>query len=296
MKVMQVQELAGSTRVVSAEMKRPRADRGEVLVRVRAAGVTRTELDWYPTTHKKSGEARVGAVPGHEFSGEVTEIGEGVEGFVVGQEVYGMNDWFAEGATAEFCVTQPTSLATKPSTLTHEEAAAVPIGALTAWQGLFERAKLQAGETVLVQGGAGAVGLFVVQLAKLHGARVVATASARTLELVARLGADQVIDYRAERFEDRVKDVDVVFDTVGGEMRNRSTAVMRAGGRLISIAADGEVATNPTVRDAYFIVEPRQEQLIEVAKLIDSGKLKVFVDAVVPFEDADKAIDRKSVV
>jgi NADPH:quinone reductase-like Zn-dependent oxidoreductase len=160
---------------------------------------------------------------------------------------------------------------------------------LTAWQGLFDRAKLQTGETVLVQGGAGSVGMFVVQLAKLYGAKVIATASARTLEVVRALGADEVIDYETERFEDRVLDVDVGFDTVGGETRTRTQAVLRRDGRMISIAADGEVTTDPVVRAAYFIVEPKREQMIEVARLLDAGKLRTFVDAAVPIEEAVKA-------
>ena len=270
-------------------MAHPHAGPGEVLVRVCAVGVTRTELVWYPTTHQKNGEARVGAVPGHEFSGVVAEVGEGVTGFATGDAVYGMNDWFADGATAEFCVTQASSLAQKPGTRSHVEAASVPIGALTAWQGLFDRAKLKAGERVLVHGGAGAVGVFAVQLAKRHGAEVIATASAKTLEFVKGLGADAVIDYKAERFEDKVKDVDVVFDTVGGETAVRSLAVMREGGRLISIAAGGEATTDARVREAFFIVEPKQAQLVEVGRLLDEGELNTFVDAVVSLDEADEA-------
>ena len=125
-----------------------------------AAAVTPTELLWYPTTHTKSGTARVRTVPGHEFSGVITAIGKDVQDFEVGDEVYGMNDWFADGATAEFCITLPQNIARKPATLGHEAAASVPIGALTSWQGLIDRAKLEPGERVLVHGGAGAVGLF----------------------------------------------------------------------------------------------------------------------------------------
>ena len=158
----------------------------------------------------------------------IAAVGKNTKGFEVGQEIYGMSDWFVDGATAEFCVTQPQSIAPKPVTLTHEAAATVPIGALTAWQGLFEHAKLQPGERVLVQGGAGAVGLFAVQLAHLHGAHVIATASQKNLQLVAELGADEVIDYKASRFEDRSGKVDVVFDTAGGDALDRSWGVLNA--------------------------------------------------------------------
>jgi NADPH:quinone reductase-like Zn-dependent oxidoreductase len=293
MKAMQVAEGADGLTLRSAEMERPRPGPGEIVVRVCAAGVTTTELLWYPTTHAKGGEQRQRAVPGHEFSGVIAEVGEQVQGVATGQEIYGMNDWFAEGAIAEYCLAKPGDIAPKPATLTHEEAATVPIGGLTAWQGLFDRAKLQPGERVLVHGGAGAVGLFAVQLAHLHGAHVIATTSAKTLSFVRELGADEVIDFKAERFEEKAGDVDVIFDTVGGDTRERSRSILKAGGRLISIAADSEVTTDPVVRAAYFIVEPNQEQLVEVAKMLDGGTLKTFVNASVPLEDAAKAFEKQ---
>ncbi len=293
MKAMQVVESGGGLTLIAADVRKPKPGNGEVLVQVHAAGVTTTELGWYPTTRQKNGEPRVRAIPGHEFSGVVSELGEGVSGFTVGQEVYGFNDWFEDGAMAEFCVTVPASIAAKPESLTHVEAASVPIGALTAWQGYFEQAKLKDGDRVLVHGGAGAVGVFAGQIAKLHGAYVIATASERTLSLVKELGADEVIDYRGARFEDSVRDIDIVFDTVGGETRERSWKVLKADGKMISIAADGEVTTNPKVRDAYFIVRPDQRQLVEIAKLIDAGKLKTFVKAVVPLKDAAAAFAGK---
>ncbi len=147
MKAMQVVESGGGLTLIAADVRKPKPGNGEVLVEVHAAGVTTTELTWYPTTNQKSGEARVQAIPGHEFSGVVAELGEGVSDFTVGQEVYGFNDWFEDGATAEFCVTVPASIAAKPKSLTHVEAASVPIGALTAWQGFFEQAKLKAGRS-----------------------------------------------------------------------------------------------------------------------------------------------------
>jgi NADPH:quinone reductase-like Zn-dependent oxidoreductase len=289
MKAMQVVSSDGVLRLILAEVPRPKLGKGEVLIRVRAAGVTPSELIWYPTTHTAAGAKRELAVPGHEFSGVVAETGEGVTGFVVGDEVYGMSDWFVDGATAEYCVTRADWIAAKPLHLTHEAAATVPIGALTAWQGLFIRAKVQAAERVLVHGGSGAVGLFAVQLAKLHGATVISTASARNAALVAELGAEMVIDYKAERFEEQVHDVDVVFDTVGGETLQRSWAVLKPGGRMVTIAANVEAATEQRVKDAFFIVEPNREELIEVGRLLDAGTLKTFVNAAVPFEQAPAA-------
>jgi NADPH:quinone reductase-like Zn-dependent oxidoreductase len=203
-----------------------------------------------------------------------------------------MSDWFADGAVAEFCLTQPQNIAMKPKSLTHELAATVPIGALTAWQGLFDRAKMQAGERVLIHGAAGAVGLFAVQLAHLRGAYVIATASARNAEFVKQLGADEVIDYETSRFEDQVGNVDIVFDAVGGDTLNRSWTVLKPSGRIVTIAADSEATADQRVKDAFFIVEPNQEQLLEVAKLLDAGSLKAFVSAVVPLKEASIAYSR----
>jgi NADPH:quinone reductase-like Zn-dependent oxidoreductase len=272
-----------------AELDQPRPGPGQILVKVHAAGVTTSELGWYPSTHSTSGQERLRAVPGHEFSGTVAAFGEGVSGFQIGQPVFGMNDWFQEGAIAEYCLTLPWSIAARPACLTDVQAATVPIGALTAWQGLFEKALLKPGERVLIHGGAGAVGLFAVQLARLHGAHVIATTSADTLDVVSELGAQQVVDYRAARFEDVVDAVDVVFDTVGGETRERSRTILSRDGRLVSIATDGEVTTNPEVRKAYFIVEPNREQLNQVVAMLCDGRLRTFTKAVLPLARAAEA-------
>jgi NADPH:quinone reductase-like Zn-dependent oxidoreductase len=289
MKVMRLTGPAEKPTLIEEEAPQPRPGKDELLIRVVAAGVTPTELQWYPTSHLKSGEKRTRAIPTHEFSGIIAAVGEEVTDVEIGQEVYGMNDWFEDGALAEYCVTQPSSVATKPTRLTHVEAASVPIGALTAWQGLFDRAKLQAGERILVHGGSGAVGLFVVQLARNRGAHVIATASAHNLEFVSDLGAEQVIDYQAARFEERVRDIDVVFDTVGGETLERSWAVLKPNGRMVTIAADAEGNTDGRVKQAFFIVEPNRTELIEIGKLLDAGQLQTTVDAVVPFSQAPAA-------
>lgn len=289
MKAMQVNKVDQGPRLVLVELQKPEPGLGEILVHVHAAGVTTTELSWYPTTHTKSGTERPRAVPGHEFSGVITAIGKGVQDFEVGDEVYGMNDWYADGATAEFCITVPQNIARKPATLSHEAAASVPIGALTSWQGLIDRAKLEQGERVLIHGGAGAVGIFAVQLAHMRGARVITTVSTQDIEFVKRLGADEMIDYKASRFEKEVRDVDVVFDAVGGDTLDRSWGVLKPGGRMITIAADGEGTTDQRVKDAYFIVEPNQKQLVEIAKQLDAGYLRAFVKTTIPLNEASAA-------
>jgi NADPH:quinone reductase-like Zn-dependent oxidoreductase len=289
MKVFRLSEVSGKQVLIDATMPRPQAGRGELLIRVFAAGVTPTELLWYPTTHTKAGETRSGAIPGHEFSGVVEETAGDAAVGAVGDFVFGMNDWFADGATAEYCLAPYSGVAPKPRTLTHAEAATVPISALTAWQGLIDRAKLQPGERVLVHGGAGAVGIFAVQLAKLHGAHVTATASERDLRFVTSLGADAVIDHRASRFEDEAQELDVVFDTVGGETLQRSWSVLRPGGRMVTVAATEEAVTDDRTKAAFFIVEPNRKQLGEIGALFDAHRLRTFVGATVPFSQAPEA-------
>jgi NADPH:quinone reductase-like Zn-dependent oxidoreductase len=289
MKAMQVNKAEQGPVLIPVELQKPEAGLGEILVHVHAAAVTPTELLWYPTTHTKSGTARTRAVPGHEFSAAITEIGKDVQDFEVGDEVYGMNDWFADGATAEFCITLPQNIARKPATLSHEAAASVPIGALTSWQGLIGRARLERGERVLIHGGAGAVGLYAVQLAHIRGAHVTTTVSTQDIDFVKRLGADEAIDYKASRFEKEVRDVDVVFDTVGGDTLERSWGVLKSDGRMITIAADSEGTADQRVKDAFFIVEPNQKQLVEIAKQLDAGHLRAFVKTTVPLNEASAA-------
>ena len=288
MKVMEFHPASGELTLRPAEYPTPRPGAGELLIRVRAAGITPSEKLWYPTSHNKDGTPRTAAVPAHEFSGVIEQAGDGVDAFRPGDEVFGMNDWFASGAIAEYCIAKEAHVALKPHSLSHVEAATVPIAALTSWQGLVERARLLPGEKALIQGGAGAVGLFAVQLAKLQGAYVVATVSAEDIELVLELGADQAIDYRNDRFEESGR-MDVIFDAVGGETLRRSWGLLNPGGRLVTIAANSEAATDPSVKDAFFIVEPDGARLAEIAKLIDAGTLKTFVKAEMPMAAANDA-------
>jgi NADPH:quinone reductase-like Zn-dependent oxidoreductase len=291
MKIMRLADALGGPALVEATAPKPKLGPGELLIQVRAAGITTTEPLWYPSSHTKTGEKRVGAVPSHEFSGVIAEAGIDAGGLKVGQEVFGMNDWFADGALAEYCVTTSSSVAYKPRSLTHVEAAATPIGALTAWQGLFDRAKLQSGESVLVHGGAGSVGVFAIQLARFQGAHVIATASARNRDFVASLGANQVLDYQTSKFEESVPKVDVVFDTVGGETLSRSWGVLKSSGRMVTVAASSEAATEERVKNAFFIVEANQKQLIHIGELIDAGRLKPVVDSEIQMSQVPEAFE-----
>ncbi|HEY2341659.1 MAG TPA: NADP-dependent oxidoreductase [Chthoniobacteraceae bacterium] len=288
---MKAMRLSDSTvnRLEECDESIPRPGADEVLIEVHAAGVTRAEVEWHPTTHTKDGGRRSRATPGHEFSAVISSVGAKVNEFRAGQEVYGFNDWFSDGATAEYCLTRPDMIALKPRQATHAEAASVPISALTALQGLFDRAKLSAGDSVLIHGGSGGVGVLAIQLARRVGARVLTTASGEHAAFLSTLGANEVIDYRRERFEERAPQVDVVFDTVGGEILERSWNVLKPGGRLVTIASKQEATATGRNKDAFFIVEPNRRQLEEIARAIDRGELEPVVSRVYPFAEAERA-------
>jgi NADPH:quinone reductase-like Zn-dependent oxidoreductase len=290
MRVMQTVETAKGITLQEAERPTPTPGRGELLLRVHAAGIITTELTWSPTTHHADGSTRKHAIPAHEFSGEVVTPGEGVTGFTVGQSIYGMNDWYQEGALAEFCIAPASSIAAKPKSLSHEQSASVPISALTASQGLTTHGHLQAGERVLIHGGAGGVGLFAVQFAKSIGAHVIATTSAATVKLVKELGADQVLDYRNSRFDQQLRSIDLVMDTVGGDTLERSWNVLSPTGRLVT-SVDIKPDAPQRTKDAFFLVQPDGQRLAGIAVLLDSGQLRTFVKAVTPFNNAAQAYD-----
>ena len=281
---------SGPNTLTLTDLSRPRPMFGEVLVQVHAAAITPTELQWKPTFTARSGLARsFPIVLGHEFSGVIAEVRGDVRNFEVGDEVYGMNDWFSDGAQAEYCVAPVSMIAAKPRTLDHAQAAVVPISALTAWQALMVRSRLSHGQTILIHGAAGAVGLFAVQIARRAGAHVIVTASAAKLTLLRSLGADEVIDYHSTRFEDVVRNVDVVFDTQGGETLERSWGVLKSGGALVTIAAQSEYTADRRTREAFMLVEADQAQLSAISSVIDSGRCQVFVAAEFPLAMAREA-------
>ena len=260
------------TSLTSQRVPVPDPGPGELLVEVRATAITAGELAW-PESWP--------AIPCHDLSGVVAARGDGVSGRRPGDEVYGLVGFDRPGAAAEYVTAPAADLAPKPASVDHLAAAAVPLGALTAWQALHEHAGLKPGQHVLVLGGAGGVGVYAVQLAALAGARVTATASARDLAFVAGLGADDVLDYTG-RFEEHVRDVDVVIDPVGGTTTARSWPVLRSGGILVAIAEEPEPGSGGRgdVRSVYFVVGPDGAQLRELARLIDHGELRPVVSAV----------------
>jgi NADPH:quinone reductase-like Zn-dependent oxidoreductase len=264
--------------LVDERVETPRAGPDEVLVRVHAAAITREELDW-PLD-------RLPAIPSYELSGVVAAAGTEVDAFAAGDEVYALADFGRDGAAAEYAVVAAELLAAKPQTVGHVESAAVPLAGLSAWQGLFDHGGLTAGERVLVHGAAGGVGSLAVQLARALGAHVVATVSPGGVETARALGADEVVDNTTTRFEEAVDPVDLVFDTAGGDLLGRSPAIVRKGGRLVSIAEE------PSGEGTYFVVEPNREQLVELARLVDGGALRPLVDSVFSLGEARAAFER----
>lgn len=258
----------------------PRAE--EALVRVRAAAITRDELGWFID--------RLPLIPSYEVSGVVADLGPGTTGVAVGDEMFGMTAFDRDGAAAEYAAVPAELLVPKPRTLSHARAAATPLAALSAWQGLFDHGGLVRSERVLIHGAAGGVGQFAVQLASRHGACVLATTSTPGVARARELGAEIVIDHTVGRWEDGLEPVDLVFDTAGGERLARSATVLRDGGRLISVAE--EPPTAPGLTSAYFIVEHNREQLSQIAALLEGGLLPPAIDSVFPLEQAVQAFER----
>ncbi len=271
MKAIRIHGRGGPDHLVYEDVPQPHPGPGEVLVRVTAAAVIVNELQWNETYETKDGSKRVLPIPGRDLSGVVVEPGPGVTTLSSGAEVYAMLDYGRDGAQADYSIARPFELAPTPRTLDAVQAAAVPLSALTAWQGLFEQAGLVAGQSVLIHGGAGGVGVFAVQLAHWEGAQVIATASARNRGLLRELGANEIIDYTTTRFEDVIHDVDLVFDTVGGDTSQCSWQVIKPGGALVSIVSPPpptEVTQGQGVRFVWFVVEPNRDELIHIG----SGK------------------------
>lgn len=293
MKAIRVHHPIGPAALRYEDVPVPALTPGDALVRVRAAGISPAEFTW-SIWETPDGRSRLPAIPSHELSGVVAAVSPEVQDVAVGDVVYALTDFFRDGAAAEYVAVRAADLAPKPLTIDHAQAAATPLSALTAWQALFDHARLTHGQRVLIHGAAGGVGSFAVQLARWRGAHVIGTASARNLSFVRDLGADEVIDYHATPFETAVRDVDLVYDTIGGATLERSWSVLRRDGLLITIVRppSPEWASGQDARGKFFIVEPRRDQLIELAHLIDTGVVRPMVEAVLPLEQARAAYER----
>jgi NADPH:quinone reductase-like Zn-dependent oxidoreductase len=273
MRVVRLRAAGGPAQLAVEEAERPQPGPTEALVRVHAAAITRGELEW-PVD-------RLPAIPSYELSGVVEEIGTDVAGVAVGDEVFALTPFDRDGVAADYTSIPADLLVPKPRALGHAESAAIPLPALSAWQALFDHGQIGAGGRVLIHGAAGSVGGLAVQLARAAGAHVIGTASAANLDFILELGAHEAMD--AAGFEDAVEPVDVVFDTVGGERLRRSPAVLRPGGRLVSVAEE------PPEGGVYFIVEPNRDQLGSLARMVDGGDLRPPLVEVIPLAAAREA-------
>lgn len=278
------QPLERTMRLGERPLPEPRI--GDVLVRVGAASFTPTELQWPSTWVDRSGRDRRPVIPGHEVSGTVVALGDGTTGSSVGDEVFGLTDWYRDGSLAEFAAVEARNLAIKPGSVSHVDAAAFAMAALTAWQALFVHGHLTAGQTVVIHGAGGGVGTMAVQLAVGAGARVIGTGRPNARELVLGLGAEHFLDLADDALGD-VKGVDVVFDLVGGDALHRSSAMLRPGGSVVSIVEAPQVGRTD-VHALYFVVEPNREQLTELARRIDTEPLRPVVGKVGALSDGPR--------
>jgi NADPH:quinone reductase-like Zn-dependent oxidoreductase len=292
MRAIRIHRRGGPEALVFEDVPIPALQPGDVLLRVHAAGISPAEFTW-DIWETPDGRSRLPFIPSHEVSGVVADVAPDARDVEVGDAVYGLTDFFRDGAAAEYVAVSASDLAPKPRSVNHASAAASPLSALTAWQALFDHARLARGERVLIHGAAGGVGSFATQLARWRGAHVIGTASADNVGFVHKLGADEVIDYRATPFETVVRDVDVVLDTIGGTTTEKSWSVLRPHGLLVTIVRQPpEWMAGRAARGLFFLVEPRRTQLNELSQLIDAGMIRPIIEAVLPLERAREAYER----
>jgi NADPH:quinone reductase-like Zn-dependent oxidoreductase len=290
MKAIRIHAYGGVENLHYDDVLRPEPQAGQVLVRVHAAGVN--PIDWKIREgyFKQMLDLPLPVIIGQDIAGMVAAVGAGVTKLQPGQDVYGIADLQLSGAYAEYALCYAEAIAPKPQTLDYIHAAAVPLAAMTAWQALFDKADLHSGQTLLIHGGAGGVGGYAIQLAKLKGARVIATAAVEHLDYVKNLGADLVLDYHAQPFEQQVKDVDVVLDLVGGETQARSWQVIRHGGILVSTVGVPTAGIPPGIRAVAVALDPKAErELQQIAQLIDAHQIEVTVEKTFELEAAAAA-------
>ncbi len=289
-KAIQVHAYGNADQLKLEQIPQPEPQEGEVLVRVYAAGVNPADWKIRAGWFKDFRPSTFPYVPGADLAGVVAKVGSGVTAFQPGQAVFGRS---SNGSYAEYSIAPANALALKPKTLSFEEAATIPVGATTAWQGLFDHGNLQPGQRVLILGGAGGVSIFAVQFAHWKGAHVISTASTRNVDFVRSLGAETVIDYTKTRVEEEIHDVDLVFDTVGGAALANVWPTLKRGGTLVSIAGqpDEAKAREFGVRAVRFSNQVTSELLNTFARLIDEGQIKVVVGATFPLSEAGKAQD-----
>ncbi|MGW4641321.1 NADP-dependent oxidoreductase [Sphaerisporangium sp. NPDC004334] len=282
-------QAAGTAGMTLAKRPRPEAGVNDVLVEVHASGFTWTELEWPSTWTDRLGRDRTPSIPGHELAGVVSALGYGTTGLSVGQRVFGLTDWTRDGTLAEYTAVEARNLAPLPGEVDFTVGASVVMSGLTAWQGLFEHGRLQAGQSVLVHGAAGAVGSMATQLAHETGAYVIGTGRAAGRRTALDFGAQEFVDLENDTLED-VGGVDLVFDVIGGDIGKRSAGLIRPGGTLVSIT--GPLEARPAdglVVD--FVVVPDRPQLREIARRVRDGRVRTNIGAIATLDDAVAAFN-----
>ncbi len=286
------QGLEGIDSLVYEDAPDPQPAIGDALVQVRAASFTPTELTW-PLRTDRAGHDRGAIIPAHEGSGVVVAVGYGTAGVSVGDEVYGLIDGYRDGWAAEYVAIEARSLAPKPTTLDFTEAAAIPQAGLTSWQALFDHGHLEAGQTVVIHGAGGGVGLVGVQLARWAGARVIGTGRSGARQRVLELGADDFIDVEQDGWETAVGQVDLVYDAIGGDVLARSSAIVKPGGALVSVMNPAQTDRDD-IRVVHFVRDASGAQLREITRLVEQGTVRPQVGAVYPLAEAREAFMAKS--
>lgn len=291
MKAILIHEFGGHEVLKYEDVPKPKPVADEVLIKVFASGVN--PIDWkIRAGHAKSKfPVQFPLIPGWDVSGEIEEVGSDIKNFRKGDEVYSRPDPARNGSYAEYIVVKANLVNLKPKSISHEKAAAVPLAGLTAWQALFDHGELQRGQKVLIHAASGGVGTFAVQFAKWKGAYVIGTTSKENIDFVKQLGADEVIDYKKEKFENKLKEIDLVIDLIGGDTQKRSLKVLKKGGRLITTVKpeNQEAAKEKNIHIEGFLAQSIPEELEQIKQLIDSGKVKPVVAAILPLKDAAKA-------
>jgi NADPH:quinone reductase-like Zn-dependent oxidoreductase len=291
MKAITIREFGGPEVLKMEEMPIPKVASDEVLIKIYASGVNPVDWKIRKGLRKERFPTNFPLILGWDVSGVIQEAGKDVKNFKPGDEVYGRPDPTKNGTYAEYVVVKASDISLKPRTIDHIHAAGVPLAGLTAWQGLFDHGHLEQNQRVLIHAASGGVGTFAVQFAKWKGAYVIATASAENTALVKQLGADEVIDYKKEKFDERVENIDLVFDPVGGETQKRSLKVLKEGGTLITTLKpeNQEAAKEKDIRIEGYMAQSESLELDKIAGLIDAGKVKSIVAKVFPLKDAAKA-------
>ncbi|HEV7132674.1 MAG TPA: NADP-dependent oxidoreductase [Gaiellaceae bacterium] len=282
-------QAAGTAGMTLVERPEPLAAINDVVVRIHASGFVPTELAWPSTWADRLGRDRAPSIPGHELAGVVTALGYGTAGLSVGQRVLGLTDWYRDGTLAEYAAVEARNLAPLPGDVDFTVGASLPISGLTAWQGLFQHGRLQAGQTVLAHGAAGAVGSMVTQLAREAGAYVVGTGRAADREAALGFGAQEFVDLEHDALED-VGGVDLVFDVIGGDIGKRSAALVRAGGTVVSVVGPAEARPADGLA-IDFVVESDRGQLREVVQRVRDGRLRTNIGSVATLDDAVAALN-----